>query len=401
MTVNVNACLDNQVARFLFVVLPLSSHYNAALAIGQALVEGGHEVAWCGPEREMRPLVGPDATVYGTGKRTYREYGETGMTALKVLWDGYLMPLNRFILGAVDRAVVDYRPDVVVADQYALAGALAAYRHGVRWASLCISFLELAGHVDDLPDLPGWIREKLDQAWAMADLPVDEDVDLRFSPYLVIGLTTTALTGPTPLLRPCRLTGPALGARPNDPPFDWSRWDPERRHVLVTIGTLSEHMARDFYQRMTAAAESLAGVQTVIVAPPAAVPDPPPGVLVVPRVPMLELMPHLDAVVCHGGMGTITEALAHGVPLVVAPIRHDQPLMACQVTGAGAGIEVPFATVRPPGLANAVRAVLDVPGYRSRARDIGASFRAAGGAAGAAAALHDLARSRHDPEGAA
>ena len=46
-----------------------------------------------------------------------------------------------------------------------------------------------------------------------------------------------------------------------------------------------------------------------------------PNVLVRPSVPQLELLPHLDAVVCHAGHNTVCEALAHGVPLVVAPIR--------------------------------------------------------------------------------
>ena len=64
---------------------------------------------------------------------------------------------------------------------------------------------------------------------------------------------------------------------------------------------------------------------------------------------MLELLPELDAVLCHGGMGTVTEALAHGVPLVVAPIRADQPAVARQVTQAGAGLEVVLPRGEPGG----------------------------------------------------
>ncbi|MBM7081930.1 glycosyltransferase [Micromonospora humidisoli] len=377
-------------ARFLFVVLPVASHLNAPLAIGQALQAAGHEVAWCGPRSDLRPLIGPDATLYPTGKRYFRLDGETGMASVRSLWEGHVLPVNRFIRDAVDRAVAEHRPDVVVVDQYALAGALAAHRHGVPWATFCVGALELTP-----PDLPGftdYVRAQLARVWAMTDLPVDDAIDLRFSPYLVLGLTSTALTGATPLPARCVLTGPALGHRPDAPAFDWDAWDPARRHVLVTVGTMAEHLARDFYQRMMAATAALADrVQVVVTASPDVLPDPPVHVLAAPRVPVLELMPRLDALVSHGGLGTVTEALAHGVPVVVAPIRHDHPTVARQVTEAGAGIEVGFASATPADLTAALTAVLDEPGYRAQARRVGESFAAAGGAAAAARHLAALA----------
>ena len=83
-------------------------------------------MAWCGPERDLRPLVGPDVTIFATGKRSYRAFREVGLAAVRELWDEYVLPLNRFIQGPVDRAVAEFQPDVVFADQYALAGAAAA-----------------------------------------------------------------------------------------------------------------------------------------------------------------------------------------------------------------------------------------------------------------------------------
>jgi zeaxanthin glucosyltransferase len=378
------------VARFLFVILPVTSHLNPALAIAGELTENGHEVAWCGPESDLRPLVGPAATVYPTGKRSYRQYAESGMAAARVLWDGYLIPVNRFIRAAADRAVAEHRPDAVVVDQYALAGALAALRHKARWATLCTGAMELTPPAD-LPDLAAWVQAQLARVWAMTDLPADDAIDLRFSPDLTVALTTSALTGAAPLPANCVLVGPALGPRPAVPGFAWDGWDPGRRHVLVTVGTVSEHMARDFYLRAVAALEPMAGLQAVLVASDDLIPEPPRHVLTAARVPMLDLLPRLDAVVCHGGMGTATEALAHGVPLVVAPIRHDQPVVARQVAEAGAGVEVSFESATPAELADAMSAVLEEPGYRASARRIGDSFAAAGGARAAAAHLAALA----------
>ena len=111
------------------------------------------------------------------------------------------------------------------------------------------------------------------------------------------------------------------------------------------------------------------------------------------RVPLLALMPRLDAVVCHGGLNTVCEALAHAVPLVVAPIRWDQPFNAAQVAGSGAGIRVDFGQVNPDRLRTAVTAVLDDPAYRGAAARIRDSFDEAGGRHEAADLLERLALS--------
>jgi zeaxanthin glucosyltransferase len=393
--VNVNVCHDNGVARFLFVIVPLVARVWPAVAIGDALAAMGHDVAWCGPESDLRPLIGPDVTIYPTGKRSYREFHGVGMAAVRELWDEYVMPLNRFIQGPVDRAVAEYQPDVVLADQYALAGALEAYKHGVRWATLCPGVLELTPPAA-VPGVRELVRSKLARVRETAGLPADDSLDLLFSPYLVIATTSRALTGTAPMPEHCVLIGAALGSRRTDPGFSWDWWDPGRRHVLVTAGTtLSKHLVHDFPARMTAALEPMGSkVQAVLNVAATAVPDPPPHVLVAPRVPMLELMPRLDAVICQAGQSTVNEALVHGVPLVVAPVRLGELAVAEQVTRAGAGIEVSLSEATPAQLAAAVTAVLDEPGYRAHARRISEEFSAAGGTSAAAAHLVALAASR-------
>lgn len=379
-------------ARFLMVPLPLTSHLNGPLALEHELVAGGHEVAWCGPDGDLRPLVEPAAVVYPTGKRLYRRNSLLGMEAIKELWDGYLMPFNRFIADTVERAITQWRPDVLVIDQYAVAAALAAHRGGVRWATLCIGALEITPPLDELPGFEDLVQDRLARVWAMRHLPVESGIDLRFSPHLVLAPTTRALVGAAPLPDSCVLTGPVLGPRRQAPAFAWDEWLPERRHVLVTVGTLSGHMAADFHAR---AAQALAALgdktQAVFATEPETLPSPPPQAIVATRVPVLELLPRLDAVICHGGMGTVTETLAHGVPLIVAPIRHDGPALAHQVAAAGAGVEVSFASASAQELEHALAAVLDEPSYRENAERVGASFAAAGGALEAAARLAALA----------
>jgi len=362
-----------------------------SVAIGDGLVAAGHDVAWCGPESDLRPLLAPGAVIYPTGKRAYRQTTQLGAAAVRELWDEYVMPLNRFIYGPVDRAVAEYKPDVVLCDQYALAGALSAEKHGLRWATLAAGVLELTPPIDD-PGLQDWVRSRLAQALKAAGVPAKDDLDLLFSSHLVIATTTQALTGAAPMPDTCVLVGAALGSRRTDPSFRWDWWDPGRQHVLVTFGTLSAHLVRRFLAETMAALGPMAGrVQAVLNAAADALPEVPPNVLIAPRIPMLELMPRFDAVICQAGQSTVNEALAHGVPLVVAPIRLGELATAQQVTRAGAGIAVSFSQARQEELGAAVTAVLDEPGYRANAHRLSGEFLAAGGTGAAAAHLIALA----------
>ncbi|MFD0345555.1 glycosyltransferase [Kitasatospora aburaviensis] len=101
--------------------------------------------------------------------------------------------------------------------------------------------------------------------------------------------------------------------------------------------------------------------------------------------------------VCHAGHNTVCESLWHGVPLVVAPIRDDQPVVAGQVAAAGAGVRVRFGRTDATRLGQALDEVVDNAAHRAAARRIGDSFRAAGGASAAAAHLEQLARPRPEP----
>src|SRR5947209_19508604 len=111
-------------------------HVNPAVAVSRALSGRGHEVAWAGPESFLRPILGPDATIHRTGMRMYRGLRDTGTTAGQAFLDGYVLPLARFVIGAVDQAVESFGPDLVVVDQHAIAGALVAIRRGLPWAGL-------------------------------------------------------------------------------------------------------------------------------------------------------------------------------------------------------------------------------------------------------------------------
>jgi zeaxanthin glucosyltransferase len=385
--------------RFLFVSLPLTGHVNPMAAVADALTADGHDVSWVGSESFLRPVLGPAATIHPMGLRLHRGQSDRGLTAVRSRWAGYIVPHARHSLPTVDRAVRDTRPDVLVADQHALAGALIAHRHGVLWATAAPTSTELTRPYRALPKVEQWIQDRMAGLWTGAGLPGTPPHDLRFSPHQVLAFTSEALAGPVAAPAPVTFVGPALRDRRAGADFPWSWVDPARRLVLVTMGTLAMDVAADFYRRMVQALSPLGDqVQAVVVTPDGTVPDPPAHVLTVPYAPVLDLMPHLDAVVSHGGLNTVTEALAHAVPLVVAPISADQPINAARVTRVGAGRRVRFERSGPEELRAALFAVLDDPGYRAGAARIRDSFLAAGGAPAASRHLETLAHTLIESE---
>jgi MGT family glycosyltransferase len=190
-----------------------------------------------------------------------------------------------------------------------------------------------------------------------------------------------------------------VGVRPDGTRFPWGWLDGDRPVVLVTLGTVNWRAGARFF---AAAAEALGllDVQVVMAAPADVVPDPPPNVLLVARVPQVAVLRRVDLVVCHGGHNTVCEALAAGVPLVVAAVRDDQPFVADQVVRAGAGVRVRFGRVSVADLRAAVGTVLGDPGYRAAAARLSASFARAGGAAVAADRLAALLAPAEPREGA-
>src|SRR5207302_1624554 len=158
--------------------------------------------------------------------------------------------------------------------------------------------------------------------------------------------------------------------------FDWpDGWDTA---VLVTLGTANADAGERF---LTACADALAGrpVNAIVLDPAGVLGPQPPHVLVAREVPQVALLPRISAVVCHGGHNTVCEALWHGVPLVVAPIRDDQPIVADQVVAAGAGIRLRFGRAGADRIAAAVEEVLTESSYRRGAEAGAASFPRAGG----------------------
>jgi UDP:flavonoid glycosyltransferase YjiC (YdhE family) len=391
-------------SRFLIVVPPLAGHVNPTVAVGREMQRRGHEVAWAGHPALVAPLLPADCRLWPAGgdfsvedmaAARGRWLNLRAFAALAALWDEVLIPLGAAMVDGVEAAVDAYVPDVIIADQQALAGAVVARRRGLPWATSASTFAEFTRPYASMPKVETWVAKRLE---AFQHSFGAGGGDLRFSEHLVLSYTVPELAGPVQV--PCTpaFVGPTLGERPAEVSFPWEWLDPARQLVFASLGTHNQEAGARFYRVLLDAAgpflsgrlEGHPGLQMVLAAPPEMVGPVPGHILVRPSVPQLELLARCSAVVTHGGVNTVNECLVLGVPMVLAPIRDDQPVVAGRVAAVGAGIQVRFGRVSSAEMAVALRSVLGDPAYRAAARRIGDSFALAGGAAAAADHLEKL-----------
>src|SRR5215472_13871334 len=98
--------------------------------------------------------------------------------------------------------------------------------------------------------------------------------------------------------------------------------------------------------------------------------DLPGNPVVVGYAPQLDLIQRAALTISHGGLNTVLESLACGVPMVVLPVTYDQPGVGARVEWSGVGRSIPVGRLKVDRLRDAVRLVLWNRGYWARASRI-------------------------------
>ena len=113
---------------------------------------------------------------------------------------------------------------------------------------------------------------------------------------------------------------------------------PPGRPIVVTGGTANRHAAA-WFRRVIEATGRIDRELWVLTRYPENLPGGklPSHVRVEDYVPLGRLLPHCDAILHHGGIGTTSQALAAGVPQVIRPMAFDQFDNAERVERLGAG----------------------------------------------------------------
>jgi UDP:flavonoid glycosyltransferase YjiC (YdhE family) len=328
-----------------------------------APAEGAAMIAGAGLDHHVIPDPPPHDRQAKFAKARLMSYDEANEFVVRELFIGIDARANYPHLLA---AIENYGPDVIVLDVSDFAAVLAAEATGVP--TVCVGITQ-ASHMQVLA---ATIAEGLDEVRAELGLEPDPQLErLRAVPYFTLipeELEDPAAPGPDAAIR--------FRVEEDDPrPLpDW--WENTSWPlVYLTFGSVAPTM--DWFPGLYRdALDALAMLPVRVLVTIGRDRDPrdlgpvAPNVHIARWVPQADVMPHVAAMICHGGSGTVTAGLAAGVPMVVVPLFADQPHNARRVADLGAGIALDAAAT---GLTDAVRRLLVDPSYRESAQRIAAA----------------------------
>jgi MGT family glycosyltransferase len=164
---------------------------------------------------------------------------------------------------------------------------------------------------------------------------------------------------------------------------DWSKpwmspWSDgsDRPRALVSFSTTDQNQTDALQRAVNAIAKvGMYGVATVGPALEGATFRAPNDITVLPSAPHDAVMKEASLVVTHGGHGTVSRALWHGLPLLVMPMGRDQNDIALRVTARGAGLALP-PDASETEIAAALRRLISEPNFTVAARRLGGAIGA-------------------------
>lgn len=404
-------------SHFGVVAPPYYSHFAALQALAGELLARGHRVTFFHQAEAARwlndPRIGfcalgiashPPGSLDATLRQAARPNGPWGLR--KVILG--MARTTAMLCAELPGALVQQGVDALLCDQMEAAGGLVAESLGLPFASVACALPINREPGLPLPVMPftygtderrlhmyrsstqvyDWLMQPLGKAIRGAcgtlGIPVRSALHECLSPFAQVSQTLTAFDFPRHGA-PAHLhaVGP-LRAASNDQPGPWPV-EPSRPFLFASLGTLQGDRL-GLFQHIAKASRQL-NVQLLIAHC---------GMLgsegerrllesgatwVTDFAPQRWAMARADAVITHGGLNTVMDAIAARTPMLVMPIAFDQPGVAARVVYRRIGVQL-HRRARAPRIANALRQLLaaPLPGFEALAGEIataGGTVRAA------------------------
>jgi UDP:flavonoid glycosyltransferase YjiC (YdhE family) len=292
------------------------------------------------------------------------------------------------MIPAVESACDSFKPDVILREPCAYAGAVVGVRRGIAHAQVAISTAQTEWSVIDfvapiLDDFEPGMEEVLRATHYISRFPSSLD--------------------PSPFPNTLRYREQVS----HEDAWRDAPWaTPTMPLLYVTLGSITGSLdtAAPAFRRALEAVEGL-GVQVLLTTGQGfdrkLLGPLPEDTYVEPWVPQEHVFPHATAVLCHGGSGTTYGALAAGLPVVFVPMFADQRTNARLIAVAGAGVVVDVGRKSEPGfrtievedvprIRRAVIEVLSQRTFRDGAQRIASEIASMGSAKDCLVALEQL-----------
>lgn len=147
------------------------------------------------------------------------------------------------------------------------------------------------------------------------------------------------------------------------------------RPVIFTPGSANVQAARFF--EVAADAVKRIGCRAVFVTrePKQVPPNLPASILTVEYAPFSTLLKHAAVFVHHGGIGTLSQGFAAGVPQLIMAMAHDQPDNADRLERLGAGIGLSVRQFTPERVVGSLKRLLEDAAIRQTSLACAAKLR--------------------------
>jgi len=169
--------------------------------------------------------------------------------------------------------------------------------------------------------------------------------------------------------------GPVLLA--TDPEYQLPEWwhtmDKSMPIVLLNQGTV----AKNLDDLINPAIDALKDEAVNVIIVPAIeneLPNLPENMYAERYIPFGNLLPHIDIMISNGGFGATQNALAHGIPLIIAGATEDKMEVAARVEYSGAGINLRKQSPSSLEIKNAVNCLLTDSSFKQKATELQSEF---------------------------
>lgn len=402
--------------RVLFTTHPGRGHLHPMIPLARALTAAGHEVAFA-TARSFLPAVafcgfqgfpaGLDwleseaAETLPADLRSITTSEDEFAFLKRVFADQAALSMLPDLL-AIQR---DFRPDVLVRNDFEFAATIVSELTGVPVATVGIDFF-MPPHV--------WrslLGPQLARLRRTAGLPAQPPANQLYR-YLYLsltppryGVTLAQLPEVARVIRPQPFDASAAA----DPPDLLTRLAAEEAPIVYfTLGTIFNRHD-DVFRTVIAGLADLP-VRVIVSTgrgePPAWAGEMPANVTVARYVPQVQLIERSALVITHGGFNTLMAAFCAGVPVLVTPISAHHPVHAarCRALGLGAVLaprgrfdgflDPPAPPLEPERVRATVLHLLTDSGPRSAAQALAREIRELPGPEDAVPWLEWLGRER-------
>lgn len=397
--------------KILIVTIPEKGHINPMIGVAQHLQQMGYHLGFFSqvditPQLRKAGLEGPvffdpepvniDPQFITKGADFVQQLADK--TWLRQWIKTLLIDAVPHQVQLLEKVLQEFAPAVIVTDPMVYAAALVAHAHNLPWAGISSSLNPVtpAAWQCELTDTLHAFAPLRNALFEARGLQPRFKVSDAISPWLNIVFSTETYM-------PREVCGNdfsyyaghslPLRARGDETEFPFHLLDAGKQKVYMSMGSQIYHHPH-LFETVALALEDenvqlIFAINELLHTPFAA--TLPENVIAVGYAPQLQLLPHIDLMISHGGANTVMEALTHGVPLALLPVCNDQFLQAQFVTRSGAGIVLDTTHLLPARFKAMLMPLLAGDAQeRIQARQVAASFRAKPGPAGAAAEIVKL-----------